>query len=367
MRSLAFALSSVLAWASLSACGSGDLPGGGAGSPTGTGGAGAGPSAGTGGAGGTPVVGAGAGGATTGTGGSPPIDTPDAATTSDAAADVAVFDAARTRDAAVPRDAAIRDAAPVIVGDAGGAAYKGVANSACADLVTIGASWYYNWTTSPGNCKNSQFVPMVWGHTGNEQSATGVANEVDGLVTAGYRYLLGFNEPDNSGQANITVANAVALWPSFNNPGAILGSPATQANTTGLAWFSAASPPSFMTQVNADTTGNLRVDFIDAHWYGWNAGSCEPNAATFEAYLRQIEAVPGNRPIWITEFGCLNLSAPTVDVIQSFLRGAITMLAKHPRVARYAWYPWATNHNLVDTTGALTALGEIFAAAPATK
>jgi hypothetical protein len=77
--------------------------------------------------------------------------------------------------------------------------------------------------------------------------------------------------------------------------------------------------------------------------------------------------VPGNRPIWLTEFGCLNLSAPTTAVVDSFLSGAITMLAKHPRVQRYAWYPWATNHALVDANGALTALGQIFANAPATK
>jgi hypothetical protein len=74
-----------------------------------------------------------------------------------------------------------------------------------------------------------------------------------------------------------------------------------------------------------------------------------------------------NRPIWITEFGCLNNSAPDAQTVVTFFNGAIAMFAKHPRLVRYAWYPWTTNHALVDSAGALTALGAAFAAAPAYK
>ena len=84
-------------------------------------------------------------------------------------------------------------------------------------------------------------------------------------------------------------------------------------------------------------------------------------------WLKQIEAIPGNRPIWLTEWGCLNLSNPTPAVVQAFYQGAIVMFAKHPRLERYAWYPWTTNNELVDSTDALTSLGTVFAAAPATK
>jgi hypothetical protein len=222
-------------------------------------------------------------------------------------------------------------------------------------------SWYYNWETSPGSCTASRFVPMVWGHTGTEQSSTGITQEVSSLVSAGYDTVLGFNEPDNSSQSNIPVATAIALWPSFNNPAVRLGSPATQANTSGMTWFK-----SFMSQVNADTTGTLRVDFIAAHWYGWNSGSCDAKASTLESYIKQLEAIPGNRPIWLTEWGCLNNSNPSEAVVQAFFSGALTMLAKHPRVERYAWYPWTTNNELVGDAG-LTSLGQVFAAAPSTR
>jgi hypothetical protein len=123
-----------------------------------------------------------------------------------------------------------------------------------------------------------------------------------------------------------------------------------------------------MQQVDADTTGALRVDFIAAHWYGWNAGSCDKNASALESYVRWLEALPGQRPIWLTEWGCLNQSNPTAAVVQAFFSGAIAMFAKHPRIERYAWYPWTTNNELIAAdSGSPTALGTLFAAAPPDK
>jgi hypothetical protein len=246
-------------------------------------------------------------------------------------------------------------------GDGGLLPYKGVANSACADLTNLRVAWWYNWTTGPSGCATPQFVPMVWGHTGNEQTAAGIASEVSGIAKAGYKTVLGFNEPDNTGQSNLSVATAISLWQSFNNPAVRVGSPATQGNSAGLTWIQ-----NFMSQVNADTTGNLRVDFIATHWYGWNAGSCDSKAANLESWIKQIEAIPGNRPIWLTEWGCLNQSNPSAAVVQAFFSGAIAMFAKHPRIERYAWYPWTTNNELMSGT-ALTSLGTVFAAAPSTK
>jgi hypothetical protein len=253
-----------------------------------------------------------------------------------------------------------RDAGASGITDAG-VPYKGVANSACADLGRLGVSWYYNWTLSAGSCTSSPFVPMIWGHTGKEQTAAGIASEMAGLVSGGYRTVLGFNEPDNASQSNLSATTALALWPSLASDASVrLGSPATQANTTGQAWFT-----SFMQKVNADTTGTLRVDFIAAHWYGWNAGSCDAKAAGLESYVKWLEAIPGNRPIWLTEWGCLNQSNPTPAVVQAFFSGAVAMFARHPRLERYAWYPWTTNNDLVDPDGgSLTPLGVAFAAAP---
>ena len=254
-----------------------------------------------------------------------------------------------------------RPSADAASGDGGLVPYKGVANSPCADLVTLGVTWWYNWTLSPSGCAVNEFAPMIWGHTGKEQSASGVAGEIGGIVSGGYKTVLGFNEPDNTGQSNMSVATAISLWPSFNDPSLRLGSPATQGNSTGLTWIQ-----NFMSQVAADTTGKLRVDFIATHWYGWNAGSCDAKAANLESWIKQIEAIPGNRPIWLTEWGCLNDSNPDAKTVQAFFSGAIAMFANHPRIERYAWYPWTTNNELFDG-GALTSLGTVFAGAPPTR
>jgi hypothetical protein len=245
-------------------------------------------------------------------------------------------------------------------GDGGQQPYKGTANPPCSDIAVLGASWWYNWTTNPGSC-NTSFAPMIWGHVGNEQTPAGIASAISSIASAGRKVVLGFNEPDNAGQSNISVATAISLWPSFDNTSVRIGSPATQGNTAGLTWIQ-----NFMSQINANTRGDLRVDFIATHWYGWNVGSCDAGATNLESWIKQIEAIPGNRPIWLTEWGCLNQSNPTAAVVQAFFSGAIAMFARHPRLERHAWYPFITNNEL-SNGGALTSLGMAFAAAPAYK
>jgi hypothetical protein len=257
-----------------------------------------------------------------------------------------------------------------MAGGSGGAVgtrpFKGVANSPCAARTALGVSWYYNWMQRENEpCsdgRGGEFVPMIWGHTGVEQSQDGIKSAVSGFVDKGYRYVLGFNEPDNSTQANISVAAAIGLLPSFGNPAILVGTAATQANTTGQAWFK-----DYMGQVNANAGANLRADFIAIHWYGWNAGSCDAKASQLESYIKYAEGFPGNRPIWITEWGCLNQSAPTADGVVEFYKGALAVFAKHPRLERYAWYPWSTNCGLTNSDGTLTALGTAYAAAPARR
>jgi hypothetical protein len=211
-----------------------------------------------------------------------------------------------------------------------------------------------------------EFVPMVWGHPNadaskSEQTAEGITNAISAMVSRGDRVVLGFNEPDNSTQAKIPASTAVTLWPAFNNASIRVGSPATQANTSGVAWFK-----EFNTKLQADPT--LRADFIAIHWYGWNAGSCDAKASTLENYIKQIEALPGGRPIWLTEWGCLHESnTGNVEELRAHIQGAVAMFARHPRLERYAWYPWASNHALAKDDGTLTALGTYYASLPAYK
>jgi hypothetical protein len=140
------------------------------------------------------------------------------------------------------------------------------------------------------------------------------------------------------------------------NEDILVGSPATSSAQAGQEWMT-----EFMTQV---TDRGLRVDFLAVHWYGWGAGSCDAGAAGLDQYLDWAETLPGDLPIWLTEFGCLNESNPDAATVQAFYEGAVEVLEDHPRVERYAWFPWTTNNHLAED-GALTPLGTSFAAAPA--
>lgn len=265
--------------------------------------------------------------------------------------------AADDGDASDGSGAGTEDADEEPASDAAGEPYKGVANSPCDELERLGATWYYHWGLDGEPCGGAEFVPMIWGGSGLTPDTVSAA--VQRVADAGHTAVLGFNEPDRPDQASMTVEEAVALWPSMvANSDIAVGSPATSSAQAGQEWMR-----EFMTQI---TDRNLRVDFLAVHWYGWGAGSCDPDAAHLDQYLDWAETLPGDLPIWITEFGCLNESNPDAATVQAFYEGVVEMLEDHPRVVRYAWFPWTSNNHLAED-GALTPLGTSFAAAPAGK
>jgi hypothetical protein len=332
-------------------------------------------------------------GGTSSTGGSRDAAVTDGATSTGGSRDAAVTDGATStggsRDAAVAdgatstggsHDAAVTDGA-TSTGGAGGTSgtggasgkggasgaggsqmqpFKGIAGGACKVRTAMKVSWYYNWSPSENEAcaapNGVEYVPMIWG----AGTTASIQTTVAGLASKGFKYVLGFNEPDNATQSNITVASAIALLPAFNSPTIAVGTPSTQANTTGQAWFT-----QYMADVAANTT--LRADVIAIHWYGWNAGSCDAAASQLESYIKYAEGFPGNRPIWLTEWGCLNQSAPTAAGVIAFFQAALAVFAKHPRLARYAWYQWSPNCEVYNTDDTLTELGQVYAAAPSMK
>ena len=98
--------------------------------------------------------------------------------------------------------------------------------------------------------------------------------------------LLGFNEPDQSGQANMTTTNCISLWPQLQAADVPLVGPATSWPL--LSWTS-----NFWSQANS---AGLRIDESGVHWYSY------PSADTLIGNLQSVYSAWG-RPIWMTEFG----------------------------------------------------------------
>jgi Glycosyl hydrolase catalytic core len=196
-------------------------------------------------------------------------------------------------------------------------------------LARSGASWYYTWSSQHSGVVSPpgvRFVPMIWG-AGSVTSATLRQVRRDG------HYLLGFNEPDNSGQSNMTVSQALGLWPKLMGTGMKLGSPAvaTDAATAG-GWLDR-----FMRGVSAR---HYRVNFIAVHWYGGDFATSQA-VGELRSYLRAIHA-RYHRPIWLTEFALIRFGAtvtfPTPRLQAAFVTAAAAMLDHLPFVQRYAWF-----------------------------
>jgi hypothetical protein len=196
-------------------------------------------------------------------------------------------------------------------------------------LSESGASWYFNWQAGhPGivSPRGVQFVPMIWGAASVTRANLREARHEG-------HYLLGFNEPDSASQSNMTVSQALRLWPRLMATGMTLGSPAVATD--------AATPGGWLDQFMAGATADhYRVNFIAVHWYG---GDFTTGAAVqeLESYLRAIHA-RYHKPIWLTEFALIRFGSTTVFPSArqqaAFVTRATAMLQRLKFVQRYAWF-----------------------------
>lgn len=238
----------------------------------------------------------------------------------------------------------------VSVGSSSAAAglQNGAAGQDCDATKLTGAQWWYNWYIDPG-CDAANYVPMISGR--DKQTPGDIQWQADQVYSKGYRMMLGFNEPNQPGQSVMSVETALQLWPILTaHSDVIVGSPAVSGGNGGMEWLT-----SFMRGV-ADK--NLRVDFVAAHFYGWSAGSC--TGTNLESYLKQIQSVANGRPIWVTEFGCLDACNIDRQTVRQFYNDAVTVM-EQMGIERWCWYTPEKNHALVEN-GKLTGLGRDFAA-----
>jgi len=172
------------------------------------------------------------------------------------------------------------------VSSAEAAAKKGLGNwgSEVRQNQLLNAGWWYNWGLDKKNAiPDAEFVPQAWSYKDNLNN-----NFVDSLnksmADTHPKYLLGYNEPDGEGQADMSVEKALEGWPYLMKTGLLLGSPgAVHADDPWMKEFMAGIAKK-----------GYRVDFICIHWY-----SIAPQELL--DYVERIHKLYG-KPVWITEF-----------------------------------------------------------------
>ena len=217
-----------------------------------------------------------------------------------------------------------------------------------------GARWFYSWNRVPPENipAGVEFVPMIWnGKPGQSYAELGKQ-----LRKAGYTELLGFNEPDQAKQGNMTVEAALDLWPKLMETGMRLVSPSCVH--PDKEWMKA-----FMKGV--DERG-LRVDAVGFHSYGG------PSADALMKRLTTVNEMFG-RPIWITEFAVGDWQAKTraenrhrPEQVVEFIQQLFPQLDACKFVERYAWFPAKPDSAplgpcaLFNDDGTLTPVGEAY-------
>lgn len=222
-------------------------------------------------------------------------------------------------------------------GSAASGSAKGVSvtpfDGASRAVSDVGASWYYTWSSSTGDVAEpdgAEFVPMIWG-------ADMVTERDLGSAKREGKQLLAFNEPDLPAQANMSVDDALSLWPRLQKTGLRMGAPAvaSEADRKG-GWLDRF--------LSGAADRHHTIDFIPVHWYGGDFGSGA--ADQLKEYLTAVHRRYG-KPLWLTEYALIDFSGeepryPSEQEQIRFVRAAGKMLGDLSFVERHAWFTLST-------------------------
>ena len=193
-------------------------------------------------------------------------------------------------------------------------------------------SWDYNWGNTPSNdaamwfdANEMDYCPMCWNGNYN-------ADAIRAFVAAhpNTKYLLAFNEPNLTDQANMTPSKAAELWPPVvalaKELNLKLVSPAMNYGTLAgysdpIKWLD-----EFFAQPNVDIND---IYAISIHCYMSSASAVQGYVEKFEKY---------NKPIWMTEFCAWDPVPGSVTTQMDYMCAVLNYLEANPKVERYAWF-----------------------------
>ena len=253
---------------------------------------------------------------------------------------------------------------------------RGIAygNNSLADLSLLsrGISWWYNWSETPeSSVLNSypglgmDFVPMAWNGNFNQQRMRDFL-----LAHPDVKYILGFNEPNFTSQANMTPTQAAAHWPEIeaiaDEFGLKIVGPAVNYCGTCVSEGGTTynDPFKYLDDFFSSCT-NCRVDYIAIHSYMNTIGALSWYVDQFKRF---------GKPVWVTEFAGWenNNNINSAANQESFLIGAVDFLENDTNVFRYSWFTGRTTGgpgtypyiDLLNPGGGLTTVGNTYLTMP---
>jgi len=211
--------------------------------------------------------------------------------------------------------------------------------------------WWYDWNINSNSSRDLEYVAIR-----QNQFWPSLAQNWQSLRI---NTVLGYNEPDSSSQANMSVSTAISAWGDLLGTGLRVGSPATTDGGPNSWLFP------FVSQ--ADSAG-LRVDFVCAHYYqAHNPADPAGCASQMYNFLQNIWNKT-HRPIWVTEW---NNGAnwtdnnpwppPSYAQQRACIQAMVNMLESTPFVERYALYNWVEDtRSLVTSSNTVTLAGAAY-------
>ncbi|KAL7005699.1 hypothetical protein EMMF5_004781 [Cystobasidiomycetes sp. EMM_F5] len=229
---------------------------------------------------------------------------------------------------------------------------KGISYNTAAYVHLLGnnISWTYNWGQTPGGTIQNgvAYVPMMWGANKPDLVRTWNAS-VQAAIKAGATHLLGFNEPDLQGQAEMTVQQCVDGWRTYMQPWAGKLKLVSPAVTNGGAPMGVTFLKNFLNQCTGCT-----VDAVAMHWY-----DSATNLGYFTGYLSDAIKTFSPRKIWLTEFRGSGTAAQQV----TFINSVVPWMNNQTGIERYALFglfEGAADKGLMVTNGALNSVGQAY-------
>ncbi|MDP4227902.1 MAG: glycosyl hydrolase, partial [Bacteroidota bacterium] len=183
-------------------------------------------------------------------------------------------------------------------------------------------SWQYDWDNVSTSTNNVEYIPMRHNRWWN--SYDNINNKKNST------HALGFNEPDKSDQANMSLADMMAAWPNLMKSGLRLGSPCPSDGGLNLLY-------SF---IDSCDKVNFRVDFVAMHYY--------LGGQTAQQFYNRLKAIHDRtkRPLWITEWNNganwtdASSGKPTYEQQAEKISQFTYMLDTTSFVERYSIYEW---------------------------